>query len=474
MGRSMLPILILTTVALSSSDVLPILFNKDYIQPYNNKQDDNTFSDRYVTTNDIFHSKRTSQDYLAPIKEINTMYPDTSNQDVKDINDNTNKEQNYDDEGFRKEQWHNYPRQLDRLHTRYKEIGVDNLKSEKDDAESMNNFDDLTTDEIIFDNGDGNRNIYDTIIAATNPFLILKVQLSYLRDDKNDKNEDFNDPPLISENNEEKNERNYNKALSILSDRDTNVVKVKREKPIKNHDNEISDEELFETESVKTTFLKITMVPERAILYAYWLSSCSWRVRAALYIKRIPYDEKSVDIVREQSHLTDQYRAINPSQKVPALVIDGAIIVESMAILQYLEDTRPDPALTPKTPLLRARMTEICETIVSGIQPLQNIGLRSHFESKEKFQSFTKYWTERGLRTIEDQLQTTAGKYCVKDQLTMADLCLVPQVYNGVNRHALDLNKYPILHKIYKTLLEEDVFKKTHPEIVKSEKLIRL
>ncbi|XP_013167255.1 PREDICTED: uncharacterized protein LOC106117467 [Papilio xuthus] len=249
MGRSMLPILILTTVALSSSDVLPILFNKDYIQPYNNKQDDNTFSDRYVTTNDIFHSKRTSQDYLAPIKEINTMYPDTSNQDVKDINDNTNKEQNYDDEGFRKEQWHNYPRQLDRLHTRYKEIGVDKLKSEKDDAESMNNFDDLTTDEIIFDNGDGNRNIYDTIIAATNPFLILKVQLSYLRDDKNDKNEDFNYPPLIFENNQEKNERNYNKALSILSDPDTNVVKVKREKPIKNHDNEISDEELFETES---------------------------------------------------------------------------------------------------------------------------------------------------------------------------------------------------------------------------------
>ncbi|XP_014369477.2 probable maleylacetoacetate isomerase 1 isoform X1 [Papilio machaon] len=214
------------------------------------------------------------------------------------------------------------------------------------------------------------------------------------------------------------------------------------------------------------------MVAERAVLYAYWLSSCSWRVRAALHLKRIPYDEKTVDIVREQSHLTDQYRAINPSQKVPALVIDGATIVESMAILQYLEDTRPDPTLTPKTPLLRARMTEICETIVSGIQPLQNIGLRSHFDSKEKFQSFAKYWTERGLRTVEDQLQSTAGKYCVRDQLTMADLCLVPQVYNGVNRYAIELNKYPILHKIYKSLLEEDIFKKTHPDVVKSEIVI--
>ncbi|XP_013144263.1 PREDICTED: probable maleylacetoacetate isomerase 1, partial [Papilio polytes] len=213
---------------------------------------------------------------------------------------------------------------------------------------------------------------------------------------------------------------------------------------------------------------------DRAVFYAYWLSSCSWRVRAALYIKRVPYEEKSVDIVREQSHLTDQYRAINPAQKVPALIIDGATIVESMAILQYLEDTRPEPTLTPKTPLLKARMTEICEIIVSGIQPLQNIGLRSHFDSKEKFRSFTKYWTERGLMTVEDQLKSTAGKFCVKDQLTLADLCLVPQVYNAVNKQAVDLNKYPILHKLYESLLEEDIFKKTHPDVVKSEKNIRI
>ncbi|CAH2068369.1 unnamed protein product, partial [Iphiclides podalirius] len=205
----------------------------------------------------------------------------------------------------------------------------------------------------------------------------------------------------------------------------------------------------------------------RATLYAFWLSSCSWRVRAGLQFKGIPFDEENVDIVREKRHLTEQFRTINPAQKVPALVIDGTTIIESMAILQYLEDTRPEPTLMPNTPLLRARMREICETIVSGIQPLQNVGLRSRLGSKEQFQSFTKYWTERGLQTVEDQLKSTSGHYCVGDQITMADLCLVPQVYNAINRFNLDLKQHPTIHKLFENLLKEDIFLKTHPENIK-------
>ncbi|XP_068628853.1 probable maleylacetoacetate isomerase 1 [Battus philenor] len=208
----------------------------------------------------------------------------------------------------------------------------------------------------------------------------------------------------------------------------------------------------------------------RATFYAFWLSSCSWRVRAGLYFKQIPFEEKSVDILREKNHLTEEFRIINPSQKVPALIIDGTTIVESMAILQYLDETRPEPKLTPDSPLLRARMREICETIVSGIQPLQNIGLMSHFESKEQFQSFTKYWTGRGLETLESLLKTTSYNFCVGDHLTMADLCLVPQLYNAVTRHNLNLTKYPTVHKLYETLLKIDVFEKTHPQIIKHKK----
>ncbi|PZC72103.1 hypothetical protein B5X24_HaOG200237 [Helicoverpa armigera] len=210
------------------------------------------------------------------------------------------------------------------------------------------------------------------------------------------------------------------------------------------------------------------MASNRAIMYGYYLSSCSWRVRAALQYKRIPFEERSVDIVKARQQSTEEYRAINPAQKVPALVIDNVTLVESMAILQYLEDTRPEPTLTPKTPLLRAKMTELCEIVVSGIQPLQNVGLRPHFESLQKYQKFTKYWTERGLQTLEDLLQKSAGKYCVGDQITMADICLVPQLYNAVSRHELDLSKYPTVSKLYQTLLNENFFQQTHPEKVKS------
>ncbi|XP_047538292.1 probable maleylacetoacetate isomerase 1 [Vanessa atalanta] len=205
----------------------------------------------------------------------------------------------------------------------------------------------------------------------------------------------------------------------------------------------------------------------RAILYGFWLSSCSWRVRAALHLKDISYVERSVDIVNKRSQLTDEYRVINPSQKVPALIIDGATIIESMAILQYLEDTRPKPSLMPRTPILRARMREICETVVSGIQPLQNVGLLGHFDSKDQYINFTKYWTERGLYTLEDLLQKSSGQFCIENQLSMADLCLVPQLYNAVTRHKLSLDKFPTISKVYETLLEEKTFSDTHPENIK-------
>ncbi|XP_026484726.1 probable maleylacetoacetate isomerase 1 [Vanessa tameamea] len=205
----------------------------------------------------------------------------------------------------------------------------------------------------------------------------------------------------------------------------------------------------------------------RAILYGFWLSSCSWRVRAALHLKDISYVERSVDIVNKRSQLTDEYRVINPSQKVPALIIDGATIIESMAILQYLEDTRPKPSLMPRTPILRARMREICETVVSGIQPLQNVGLLSHFDSTDQYKNFTKYWTERGLYSLEDLLQKSSGQFCIENQLSMADLCLVPQLYNAVTRHKLSLDKFPTISKVYETLLEEKTFSETHPENIK-------
>ncbi|XP_061714693.1 probable maleylacetoacetate isomerase 1 [Cydia pomonella] len=208
---------------------------------------------------------------------------------------------------------------------------------------------------------------------------------------------------------------------------------------------------------------------ERAVLYAFWASSCSWRVRAALVAKRLSFEERSIDIVKQKQQKTESYRVICPSQKVPALVIDGVTLVESMAMLQYLEDTRPQPSLAPSTPLLRARMREIVETVVAGIQPLQNVGLRGSFEDEAHYTKFVRHWTVRGLETLEELLSRTARDrmYCVGNQLTYADICLVPQVYNAVGRHNINISTYPTVVRLYEALLKDNVFAASHPEKVK-------
>nr|UYI58589.1 glutathione S-transferase 18 [Grapholita molesta]WDQ36054.1 glutathione S-transferase zeta-2 [Grapholitha molesta] len=208
---------------------------------------------------------------------------------------------------------------------------------------------------------------------------------------------------------------------------------------------------------------------QKTVLYAFWASSCSWRVRAALVTKRLTFEERHIDIVKEKQQATESYRTICPSQKVPALVIDGVTLVESMAILQYLEDTRPHPSLEPATPLLKARMREIVETVVAGIQPLQNVGLRDSFPDESQYTQFVRHWTARGLRTLEQLLSKSPRDrmYCVGDQLTFADLCLLPQVYNAVGRHKINIKEYPTVAQLYEALLNEDVFATTHPEKVK-------
>ncbi|KAG7304055.1 hypothetical protein JYU34_010981 [Plutella xylostella] len=204
-----------------------------------------------------------------------------------------------------------------------------------------------------------------------------------------------------------------------------------------------------------------------AVLHGFFASSCTWRVRAALVLKSIPFEERHVDIVNQKTHLSDQYQAVHPAQKVPALEIDGTTLVESMAILQYLEDTRPRPALAPAAPLPRARMREIVETIVSGIQPLQNVGVRGLLGSDEEYSAFARGAARRGLQTLEAFLARSAGQYCVGDQLSMADLCFVPQLFNAVGRLKLDISDLPTISKLYAKLSKEEIFMKTHPRTVK-------
>nr|XP_028574643.1 maleylacetoacetate isomerase isoform X1 [Podarcis muralis] len=199
----------------------------------------------------------------------------------------------------------------------------------------------------------------------------------------------------------------------------------------------------------------------KPVLYTYFRSSCTWRVRIALALKGIAYDSAPVNLVKDGGQqLTPEYQAVNPMQQVPALKIDGITLSQSIAIIEYLEETRPKPSLLPQDPKKRALVRMISEHIASGIQPLQNLTVLEQFG--EKKQDWAKNCISRGFKALEQILRETAGRYCVGDEVTMADLCLVPQVFNA-GRFKVDLTPFPTINRINKALLELEAFQMSHP-----------
>lgn len=202
------------------------------------------------------------------------------------------------------------------------------------------------------------------------------------------------------------------------------------------------------------------------VLYSFWRSSCSYRVRIALNLKSIEHIIKPVDILKKDAdHLSDEYGKINPMQKIPALLIDGRTIVESLNIMHYLEETRPKQLLMPTDAYQRAKVREICEMIQSGIQPLQNVGLLNHLEylvGKEKRLEWAQYWIERGLQAVEKSLTACAGKYSVGDEITLADCCLIPQIFNA-RTYKVDLQPFPTIVRIDKLVETHPAFVAAHP-----------
>jgi maleylacetoacetate isomerase len=185
-------------------------------------------------------------------------------------------------------------------------------------------------------------------------------------------------------------------------------------------------------------------------LYQFWRSSASWRVRWALAIKGIPFTSVPVDLGRGEQ-LGDEHRARNPMGHVPALFIDGRTLAESVAILEYLEETRPDSPLYPKDHGARARVRQVVEVVNSGIQPLQNPAVTERHSKDHAAQAaFRKYFNERGLTALETLLGTIAaeipgeGGFAVGGALTAADLCIVPQL-NAARRFHVDVASYPRL-----------------------------
>lgn len=199
----------------------------------------------------------------------------------------------------------------------------------------------------------------------------------------------------------------------------------------------------------------------KPVLHGYFRSSCSWRVRIAFALKGIEYDQTPVNLIKDGGQqLTEQYKTLNPMQQVPAVEMDGIILSQSLAVIQYIDETRPGPRLLPADPKKRAQVRMISDVIASGIQPLQNLYVIQKIGA-EKVQ-WAQHFIDRGFQALEPILKQTAGKYCVGDEISMADICLVPQVYNA-ERFKVDVGKYPTIKRLNQTLLEIEAFKASHP-----------
>ncbi|XP_044927814.1 maleylacetoacetate isomerase isoform X3 [Mustela putorius furo] len=154
----------------------------------------------------------------------------------------------------------------------------------------------------------------------------------------------------------------------------------------------------------------------KPILYSYFRSSCSWRVRIALALKSIDYETIPVNLIKDQGQqFSEEFQALNPMKQVPTLKIDGITISQSLAIIEFLEETRPTPRLLPKDPKKRAQVRMISDTIASGIQPLQNLSVLKQVGQENQL-AWAQKVIHTGFDALEQILRSTAGKYCVGDE----------------------------------------------------------
>ena len=189
----------------------------------------------------------------------------------------------------------------------------------------------------------------------------------------------------------------------------------------------------------------------RLVLYQYWRSSSSWRVRFALEHKKVPYEARIINLLANEQ-TSPEHIERSPLGVVPCLVIDGKPMTESLAILELLDELFPTPPLLPSDPWQRARVRQLSEIVNSGIQPLHNLGtIRRVSSDPDEQKAWARHWIERGLSAFEALLAQDGSNdalYCVGDQLSMADVCLVPQIYQA-RRFGADLTRFPRTMRIH-------------------------
>jgi maleylacetoacetate isomerase len=202
-------------------------------------------------------------------------------------------------------------------------------------------------------------------------------------------------------------------------------------------------------------------------LYGYWRSSAAYRVRIALELKGLAFEPLPVDL-RAGAHHDPAYLARNPQGLVPTLDDGGLLLHQSLAIIEYLDETHPTPPLLPADPVGRARVRALAQAVACEIHPLNNPRVLNHLrkglgQDEAGVLRWYAHWIAEGLGALERMAEATAGRFACGDTPTMAECCLVPQLYNA-RRYDCDVEPYPTLRRIEAACLELDAFQRARPE----------
>ena len=205
-------------------------------------------------------------------------------------------------------------------------------------------------------------------------------------------------------------------------------------------------------------------------LYSYWRSQASYRVRIALHLKGLKTEITTLDLIKGDQAVP-AYRAINPEMVVPTLVVDnGPPLMQSLAIIEYLEEQYPQPALLPKGAKDRAHVRALGQMVAMDAHPFVVPRVRKYLEKELHLDEATRnqwirHWMETATRSVEELLarDSRTGKYCLGDTPTVADLCLVPHVTSCKMLFGFDAAQYPTVARIVDHCMAQEAFSATHP-----------
>ena len=203
------------------------------------------------------------------------------------------------------------------------------------------------------------------------------------------------------------------------------------------------------------------------VLHDYFRSSASYRVRIALNLKGIDYEQREISLVKDEQH-DASFLALNPQGFVPMLEIDGHRLTQSLSIIVYLDQTRREPPLVPADPVDSAHVRALALAVACDIHPLNNLRVLRYLQRElgvddDAKDQWYRHWIEEGLTALEGMARARAGAFLFGDTPTIADVCLVPQLYNA-RRFSVPLTNFPTLRRADETASAHSAFAAAHPD----------